>query len=58
VFREGRVFADATVAHAITETCPGRATVLTGTNPGPAGIPGNQLFDGGRARPRDRAPSS
>ncbi len=48
LLREGRVFADATVDHGITETCPGHAVLLTGMNPGPAGIPGNQLFDGGR----------
>ncbi len=44
--REGRVFADAALDHGITETCPGHATMLTGVNPGPAGIPGNLLFDG------------
>jgi arylsulfatase A-like enzyme len=46
--REGRLFADSALDHAITETCPGHATMLTGMNPGPAGIPGNLLFDGAR----------
>ncbi|HEY6005269.1 MAG TPA: alkaline phosphatase family protein [Anaeromyxobacter sp.] len=48
LLREGRVFADAALEHGITETCPGHATMLTGVNPGPAGIPGNLLFDGGK----------
>jgi arylsulfatase A-like enzyme len=48
LLREGRVFADAALEHGITETCPGHATMLTGVNPGPAGIPGNVLFDGAR----------
>jgi hypothetical protein len=46
LLREGRVFVDAALEHGITETCPGHATMLTGTNPGPAGIPGNTVFDG------------
>jgi arylsulfatase A-like enzyme len=49
LLREGRVFADAALEHGITETCPGHATMLTGANPGPAGIPGNTLFDGTRS---------
>ena len=48
LLREGHVFADAALDHAITETCPGHATMLTGVNPGPAGIPGNLLFEGGK----------
>jgi arylsulfatase A-like enzyme len=48
LLREGRVFADAALEHAITETCPGHATMLTGVHPGAAGIPGNLLFDGGK----------
>lgn len=39
--RRGRVFEEALVAHAHTETCPGHAVVLSGRQPGPAGIPGN-----------------
>ena len=43
--REGRVFADALLAHAFTATCPGHATMLTGRHPGPAGVPGNRFVD-------------
>ncbi len=45
--REGRVFADATLTHGITETCPGHAAISTGLQPGRAGIPGNVVFVGG-----------
>jgi hypothetical protein len=43
--REGRVFRDAALAHAATETCPGHAALVTGRHPGAAGIPGNQFRD-------------
>lgn len=43
--REGRVFADARIDHAHTETCPGHVTILTGVHPGRAGVPGNQFVD-------------
>ena len=43
--REGRVFSDAALAHAMTETCPGHATMLTGRHPAAAGIPANEFFD-------------
>jgi predicted AlkP superfamily pyrophosphatase or phosphodiesterase len=43
--REGRVFADAALQHAATETCPGHVTMLTGRHPGPAGVPGNRFVD-------------
>ena len=43
--REGRVFSDAALAHGITETCPGHATMLTGRQPAAAGIPANEFFD-------------
>jgi predicted AlkP superfamily pyrophosphatase or phosphodiesterase len=48
----GRVFTQARVDHAHTETCPGHAVVLTGRQPGPAGIPGNVfvLRDSGESR--------
>ncbi|HKJ24437.1 MAG TPA: alkaline phosphatase family protein [Myxococcota bacterium] len=48
----GRVFRQARVDHAHTETCPGHAVVLTGRQPGPAGIPGNVfvLRDSGESR--------
>ncbi len=41
LFKEGRVFTDATLDHGITNTCPGHSVMLTGVNPGKAGIPGN-----------------
>jgi hypothetical protein len=41
LLREGRVFSDASLAHAHTETCPGHVTMLSGRHPGPSGIPGN-----------------
>ena len=43
--REGRVFADAALAHAFTETCPGHATMLTGRHPSGLGIAGNGFTD-------------
>jgi hypothetical protein len=43
--REGRVYSEGVVDHAMTETCPGHATILTGRHPGGAGIPGNYLID-------------
>jgi predicted AlkP superfamily pyrophosphatase or phosphodiesterase len=43
--REGRVFTDAALAHGMTETCPGHATMLTGRHPAAAGIPANEFFD-------------
>jgi len=48
----GRVFDEARVDHAHTETCPGHAVLLTGRQPGAAGIPGNVfvLRDTGETR--------
>jgi len=43
--RKGRVFVDAALAHAHTETCAGHATLLTGRHPGPIGIPGNSFVE-------------
>ena len=43
--REGRVFPDAALAHAFTETCPGHATMLTGRHPSGLGIAGNGFRD-------------
>jgi arylsulfatase A-like enzyme len=48
LLREGRVFADATLTHAVTETCPGHAAISLGLAPGHAGIPSNLLFLDGR----------
>ncbi len=50
LLREGRVFADATLAHGVTETCPGHAAISTGLQPGRAGVPGNTVFVEGRPR--------
>jgi len=48
----GRIFTEARVDHAHTETCPGHAVVLTGRQPGAAGIPGNVFVqrDSGESR--------
>jgi predicted AlkP superfamily pyrophosphatase or phosphodiesterase len=43
--REGRVFADAALEHADTETCPGHVTMVTGRHPAPAGIPSNEFIE-------------
>ena len=43
--REGRFYTEATLDHAMTETCAGHATMLTGRHPAHAGIPGNRFLD-------------
>jgi hypothetical protein len=43
--REGRLFADAAHDHSDTETCPGHAVMLTGAQPGAAGVPSNEWVD-------------
>jgi hypothetical protein len=43
--REGRVFEEAALEHAFTETCAGMATLLTGSHPAAIGIPGNTYTD-------------
>lgn len=43
--REGRVYVDARIDHAPSETCPGHASMLTGRHPGAAGIPANRWVD-------------
>jgi cyclophilin family peptidyl-prolyl cis-trans isomerase/predicted AlkP superfamily pyrophosphatase or phosphodiesterase len=43
--REGRVFTNASLDHGLTNTCPGHAVMMTGMNPGNAGIPGNSYID-------------
>jgi predicted AlkP superfamily pyrophosphatase or phosphodiesterase len=50
LLREGRVYEEAALDHAMTETCPGHVTMLTGRNPGPAGIPGNSFLDAENSR--------
>lgn len=42
--REGRSF-DGWLDHAMTETCPGHATMLSGRHPAALGIPSNEFFD-------------
>ena len=41
----GLVYANGFQQHAMTETCPGHATILTGVNPASAGIPANDWID-------------
>jgi len=43
--REGRVYAEAVVDHAGSETCPGHVALATGRHPGHAGVPGNRFID-------------
>jgi len=43
--RSGRVFSNTSLDHAATNTCPGHAVMLTGTNPNQHGITGNEYFD-------------
>ncbi len=47
---QGAVFPSGYQAHAATETCPGHATLLTGTRPARSGIIANNWFDLGTAR--------
>ena len=42
---QGLVYTNGYQQHAMTETCPGHATVLTGMNPARAGIPANDWID-------------
>ncbi|MGY8852980.1 MAG: alkaline phosphatase family protein [Pseudomonadales bacterium] len=41
----GRIFTDGQVAHGITTTCPGHASILTGLNPEHHGLPSNSFLD-------------
>lgn len=43
--REGRVYTDAALDHAMSETCPGHAVMLTGRQPARTGIPSNTFID-------------
>jgi len=45
LYREGRVYTEASLDHGISTTCGGHATILTGMPPGPIGIPGNTYID-------------
>jgi predicted AlkP superfamily pyrophosphatase or phosphodiesterase len=42
---QGLVYANGYQQHAMSETCPGHATILTGLNPDRAGIPANDWID-------------
>jgi hypothetical protein len=42
---EGAVFPSGYQAHALTKTCPGHATILTGARPARTGIVGNRWYD-------------
>ncbi|CAL1692763.1 Alkaline phosphatase PhoK [Brevundimonas subvibrioides] len=42
---QGLVYANGYQQHAMTETCPGHSTVLTGLNPAHTGIPANDWID-------------
>lgn len=42
---QGRVFTEAQLDHAVTNTCPGHAVILTGSSPGRAGVPSNNYID-------------
>ncbi|NNC48647.1 MAG: alkaline phosphatase family protein [Sphingomonas sp.] len=43
--REGTLFLNAYQAHSMTETCPGHATLLTGSHPARSGIIANRWID-------------
>ncbi|MCZ6463624.1 MAG: alkaline phosphatase family protein [Proteobacteria bacterium] len=43
--REGRVFPQAALQHAVTATCPGHASIATGRHPGRTGLVGNEFID-------------
>lgn len=47
---DGAVFPSGYQAHAITETCPGHSTILTGSHPGRNGVIANRWFDMSVAR--------
>lgn len=42
---QGLVYANGYQQHAMTETCPGHSTILTGMNPASTGIPANDWID-------------
>lgn len=45
LLRDGRNFVDSDLDHGVTNTCPGHAVMLTGVQPGRAGIAGNNFID-------------
>lgn len=48
----GRNYVDARLNHGVTNTCPGHVVLLTGMNPGRAGVPGNSFVDRETYEPR------
>lgn len=47
---EGVVFPNGYQSHAVTETCPGHSTLLTGRHPSATGIVGNDWYDPAQKR--------
>ena len=45
IAREGRVYEDALLDHAVSETCPGHVALVTGREPGPIGVTANSYVD-------------
>ena len=45
LMRDGFVYTNATLDHALTATCPGHVAISTGVNPGKAGITYNSFID-------------
>jgi predicted AlkP superfamily pyrophosphatase or phosphodiesterase len=45
IAREGRVYSEAALDHAVTNTCPGHVTLATGRWPAAAGVAGNNFVD-------------
>jgi hypothetical protein len=43
--RDGRVYREGVLDHAMTQTCPGHATILTGRHPGKVGVVANEYVD-------------
>ncbi len=52
LLREGRVFVNAQLGHAISTTCPGHVTMLTGRFPGSIGVPDNAHLERGEWQQR------
>ena len=52
IVRQGYRFENSSLAHGLSNTCPGHAALSTGMHPGKAGVPGNEYVD--RAGWRER----
>lgn len=48
--REGIVYPNAYQSHALTETCPGHSTLLTGKHPNKTGISANDWYDASQGK--------